>query len=94
MSEKYLVLPATFPKLEYADSAVGRSAGKEAATFMRRPRDDVHGSIVVGEIGHFLPLTGLLAPNKDFAVVRGGSDDVAVLRVSLGKGSGLEANPS
>lgn len=82
------MLPATFPKLQYTDSAVGRSTGKEATTFMRRPRDDVHRSIVVGEISHFLPLTGLFAPDKDFAVVRGGSDDVAVFRVSLGNGMG------
>lgn len=38
---------------------------------------------MVGEVGYFLPLTGLLAPNEDFAIIRRRSDDIAIFRVGL-----------
>jgi hypothetical protein len=53
---------------------------------MRRPRDDIYGSIVQGEVGNFLPLSGLFPPDQNFAIVGRRSDDVAIFRVSLGKG--------
>lgn len=43
---------------------------------------------MMGKVGYFLPLTALLAPNKDFAIVRRRSDDVAVFRVGLRKRMG------
>lgn len=36
---------------------------------MGRPAHDVDGGGVQGEVGDFLPLTVLLAPDQDFAVV-------------------------
>ena len=50
---------------------------------MRGPGDEIHGCGVEGELVDFLPLTRLFAPDEHFAVVRGGGEDVAVLRVSL-----------
>jgi hypothetical protein len=38
-----------------------------------------------GEFGNFLPLTALFAPDEDFGIIRGGSNDVAIFGVSLEK---------
>ena len=44
---------------------------------------------MVGEVGYFLPLTGLLAPNENFAVIRRRSDDIAIFRVGLRMRTGV-----
>ncbi len=55
---------------------------------MRGPRHNIHRSGVEGEVGDLLPLSTLFAPDEDLAVIAGGSEDVAVLRVGLVAGRG------
>lgn len=64
-----LVLPAALVELEYADAAVGGGACEQAAGFVGGPAHDVDGGGVEGEVGDFLPLAVLFAPDQDFAVV-------------------------
>lgn len=53
---------------------------------MGRPGDYVDGCGVQREIEDFGPGVALLAPDEDFAVVRGGGEDVAVFGVCPGDG--------
>lgn len=78
-----LVLPAALLEFQDADAAVRGGAGEQAAAFVRRPRHDVDGGGVQSEVGDFLPLRVLLAPDEHFAVVAGGGEDVAVFGVGL-----------
>jgi len=48
---------------------------------VRRPSDEVDGGGVQGDFVDLLPGGGLFAPDDDFAVVRRGCEDVAVLRM-------------
>jgi hypothetical protein len=54
---------------------------------VRRPGDEVDGRGVQGYFVDLRPLVAGLAPDEDLAVVRGGSEDVAVLGVGLDRAS-------
>lgn len=73
--------PVVVFELKDRDVAIGRSAGENASCFVWCPCNKVDGCGVECYIVDLLPGTILFAPYEDFAVVRGGCEDVAVLGV-------------
>lgn len=88
-----LMRPIALLEFEDADLAIGASAGEQAAGFVGRPGDDVHGGGVQGEAGDYLPGGGGagrvggggsgFAPDLYGAVVGGGGENGAVFGVGL-----------
>ena len=76
-----LMCPVVVLEFEDRDVAVGRCASEQAACLVGRPCDEVDRGGVEGDLIYLLPAVGLLAPDEDLAVVRGGSENVAVLGV-------------
>ena len=85
MRAENLGIPAAIVlELEDGDLPVRRSGGKHGAQLMRSPFDGVDRGVVIrvlSELGE-LPLSFL--PDKDFAVVGGGGEDVAEFGVRPG----------
>jgi len=79
---------AVVGEVENGDEAIGRGAGKVAAGFVWRPREQVHRGSVEGEGVVECPGGGggVEAPDEDFAVVGGGGEDGAEFGVSLNRG--------
>lgn len=84
---EYRVVDGIVLELENAYVAVGRSARKQAAGLVRRPRNNVDRCLVQREIVDSLPLVvlcSLFFPEENFAVVAARCEDVAILGVCPG----------
>jgi hypothetical protein len=77
------VRPVVVLKLENRDVAIRGSAGEEAADFVGRPSDEVYAGVVESNFVDLLPLVRGFLPDEDLAVIGGGCEYVAVLRMSL-----------
>jgi hypothetical protein len=81
-----LVVPGVVFEFKDRYIPIGARACQEAARFVRRPGDYIYGCCVEGKIEDAGPGVALFAPYEDFAVVRGGCEDVTEFRMCPGDG--------
>lgn len=74
-------------EFKHTNIAIGRCAGKETASFMGGPSDDIDRRLMQGEVVDSLPLVilrALFLPDENLAVVASRRQDVAVLGMRPG----------